>query len=312
MHPVESVRHTSLAEPRPFQKPSISWKEAALISAVALAAIACIAQVFVGSFTVASIYGFLGVSAYLGYEAEKRIIYSHRKEQYYRALHQNTENLRQETLSFRSENKVLCQTNQSLSEQVDTLKSRLQQMETLLAKIDSSATLTKELLASCVDVSSDQRKTEKRIHDLLTRLEKTTQVTTQKEIERHVCQLEKTIGSMEKQIKQFFLHDAKASNLLEVKKEFSQTSKDLESVKVELERVQKELSETSARLEKTSYEIENKISKLTDQEAKLCHLKKLAPLVLNLSKKPEIHQTLSYKEQEQMSSLQKNWQAFLS
>jgi DNA repair exonuclease SbcCD ATPase subunit len=304
MLPEGPMRISSLAKPHPFQKPLTTWREAALVSAIALSAIACIAQVFLGSFSVALIYGFLGVSAYLGYEAEKRVIYSIRKEQYYNALHKSTEDLREETLSFRSE-------NQTLNEQVETLRKRLSEMEALLSKLDTSATLTKELLTSCVDVSSDQKKTEKRIHELLTRLERTTQVSTQKEIERHVSQLEKTIGSMEKQIKQFFLHDAKASNLLEVKREFSQTSQDLEKVKVELEKVQRELSETSARLEKNSYDIDEKLAKLADKEEKLSNLKKLTPLLIKILKKNEIHQKLSYQEKEQFSTLEKNWQSLL-
>ncbi len=312
MNPTQKIHIQPLTTPRLIQEPSSAWKEALLVSAIALAAIACFVQILVGSFSVSLVYGFLGCAAYLGYEAEQRVVYSHRKEEYYKALHANTESLRLETLSFRSENKLMSHTNQNLTEQVDVLKTRLHGMETLLAKIDSSATLTKELLNSCVDVSNDQKKTEGRIHDLLNRLEKTNQITTQKEIEKHVTQLEKTIGSMEKQIKQFFLHDSKASHLLEIKKEFSLTSKELVSIKSELERVQKELSETSSRLEKTSYDIESKISRLTDQETKLCHLKKLVPLLINIFKKQEVFQKLSFTEQEQFDSLQKNWQAILS
>lgn len=295
---------------------SHSWKEALFVSSVALAALASFAQLLVGSFTTAIFYAFLGYVSYTGYEATKRLQHVKNQEEYYSTLQENAEELKQECLSlrqessaFRLENKVMNQNNQHLQEQVESLQNKLKSMEDLLVKIDDSAHLTKELLTTCMDVSSDQKKTEQRIHNLLDKLEKTSLSTHQKDMEKHVKQLENTLISIEKQIKQFFLHDAKASELLKIKQEFFQTSEDLQKVKKELERVQKELSDTSARLDKTSREIDEKIQKNHEQENKLTTINKLVPIVLKLLQKWEIRSELSSEEKEMASTLQKNWSA---
>ncbi len=295
MHPIQNTSFSA------FIPPTTSWKETLLISAVALAALSSIAQLFIGTFTSVVVYGFLATTAYLGYLAQKNVIESQRREEYLLDLQKNTQGLRKERLSFQEENKTLFQTNQHLKEQVNSLSHKLHSMEELLAKVDASALLTKELLTSCIDVSKGQKKTEENVQSLLKKLEKGTFVETQKEVERHVKQLEESILSIEKQIKQFFLHDAHASRLLEVKQEFAATSLDLQ-------RIKKELSETSARLEKTSFELESKITRLKDQETSLAHIKNLTPTLLKLLKKPEIHMHLSSKEEEYLSTLQKNWQ----
>lgn len=311
---IDSIQRRPLSLTAATIQTSPSWKEALFISSVALAAIASFAQILVGSFTVAAFYGFLGYVSYVGYESTKRLQHVKNQEEYYSTLQENAEELKQECLSlrqessaFRLENKNMAQNNQNLQKQVENLQSKLKSMEDLLVKIDSSATLTKELLISCMDVSADQKKTEQRIHVLLDKLEKTSLVTTQKEIEKQVKQLEGTLVSMEKQIKQFFLHDTRGAELLKVKQEFSRTSTDLEMVKKELEKVQKELSETSARLDKTSREIEAKIQKLNEQENKLAPIKQLTPIVLKFLQKREIQSKLSGEEQEMAATLQKNW-----
>lgn len=311
---IESTQRHPISFKATTLPPSHSWKEALFISSVALAAIASFAQILVGSFTTAVFYSFLGYVSYAGYEATKRLQKVKNQEEYYGTLQENAEELKQECLSlrqessaFRIENKNMAQNNQNLQKQVESLQSKLKSMEELLVKIDNSATLTKELLVSCMDVSSDQKKTEQRIHGLLDKLEKNSLVTNQKELEKHVKQLGNTLISMEKQIQQFFLHDTRGAELLKVKQEFSRTNTDLQQVKKELERVQKELSDTSSRLDKTSREIEEKIQKTHEQEIKLAPMKKLTPLVLKLLQKWEIRSELTTEEQEMASTLQKNW-----
>ena len=259
------------------ENPSPLWKQTILVSSIGLAAIAGLAQIFSGCVTGAVLYGFLGLAVYIGYLAQKSAGYSYKKEQYYNALQKNAENFRQECQTFRLENKTMQQNNQSLQQEVEALSAKLKSMQKLLESMDASASLTKELLTSCVDVTHDQKKNEKKIYELLQRLEKATLVSTQKEVEQHVKNLASTILGIEKTVKQFFLHDAKASELLQVKKEFTETSRHLQSVKTELEKVQKELSETSAELKKTSHAIDAKITKLNKQESELSHVKQLAP-----------------------------------
>lgn len=294
---------TALPSASPLSWPPSSsspWKEALLVSAIALSSIAALAQLFVGSLSASLMYSFLGGALYTGYTAQKKLSQSYREKQYLNALHKSAETLREECQSFRLENKTMSQNNHVLSEQVLVLKNRLQEMEALLAKIDTSASMTQELLRSCIDVSQDQKKTEKNILDLLAKLEKSALTGRQKETEERIVHLAETLQSMEKQIKQFFLHDTKASELLEVKKQFQATSQ-------ELERVQKELAETSARLDKTSLEIESKLSRLSQQEKQLGLIKKLTPLVLDFLRKPEIQKNLSHKDLEHRSSLENNW-----
>jgi predicted nucleic acid-binding Zn-ribbon protein len=298
---------------------SPSWKEALFISSVALSAIASFAQMLVGSFTVSVFYGFLAYVSYAGYEMTKKLQRVKSQEEYYATLQENAEelkeeclSLRQETTAFRLENTAMAQNNQNLKTQIESLENKLKSMKDLLVTIDGSASLTKELLLSCMEVSSDQKKTEKKIQGIVEKLEKTCLATQQKEIEKQVKQLGNTLISMEKHIQQFFLHDTKGSELLKIKEEFSRTSKDLEEVKKELERVQRELSLTSSRLDKTSRGIDEKIQKSTLQESKLSLMEKLTPIVLKFLEKPEIHSHLSVKEQEMASILQKNWSTSFS
>ncbi len=304
--PIQASSSPSLSLER-IENPSPLWKQTILVSSIGLAAIAGLAQLFSGCLIGASIYGFLGIALYIGYIAQKNAGYSYKKEQYYNALQRNAENFRQECQSFRLENKTMQQNNQSLQQEVETLSAKLKTMQKLLESMDISASLTKDLLTSCVDVTHDQKKNEQKIYELLQRLEKATLVSTQKEVEQHVKNLASPILGIEKTVKQFFLHDTKASELLEVKKEFTETSRHLQSVKTELEKVQKELAETSAQLKKTSDEIESKITKLSKQESQLAYLKYLAPIILTWCKSPEIAAKFSWKEKSQVEELQKAW-----
>lgn len=292
-----------------FQRQNSSWKETMLISAVALAAIATFVQLFVGSFSLALTLGLIGSATYIGYQAQKELTLSFTQKEYYNKLYKNAEELKKETSSFRSENKIMAKTNQNLIEQVDLLTEKLEHMQDLLEKLDAAALLTKDLLHSCIDVSGSQKKTEDRIQILLDKLERTSNITTQKEIEKHVKQLESTIQSMGQQITQFFLHDAKAANLLEVKKEFVETSKKLEIITEELERVQKELSRTSSRLDGTSETIDLKIKKLSELERKFEKIKTIIPTIIDLSKQKVIQNSLSWQEQEWLEQIERNWRS---
>jgi DNA repair exonuclease SbcCD ATPase subunit len=292
-------------EPPSFSsfKRTSSWKETALISAVALAALATFVQVLVGSTVAAITYALIGGAAYLGYLAEQALTLSIRQQEYYDKLHKNAEKLEKERVSFHVENKKLTANNTTLKGQLETLQTRLQEMESLLVKMETSAALTQELLTSCIDVSSEQKHTERRIADLLNRLEKLPLMEAQKQMESHLQNLDSAIQSMGKQIAQFFLHDAKAANLLEVKQEFLQTSEDLEKITEELERVQKELSMTSKRLDETSKTIDRKLEALKEQEIKLQGAHKLTRIILQLVKNPELKSRLSYRDKKLVQTL---------
>lgn len=295
------------SSPYSLQKHNSSWKETLLISAVALAALASFVQLLVGSFTVAVTFGILGSATYIGYKAQTNLTLSLTQKEFYAKLYKNTEELKKETSSFRLENKIMTKNNQNLTEQVELLTEKLEHMQNLLAKLDAAAVLTKDLLHSCIDVSDSQKQTENRIHILLDKLERISNVTTQKEIETHVKQLESTIQSMGQQITQFFLHDAKAANLLEVKKEFVDTSEKLEFITEELHRVQKELSFTSSRLDGTSENIDIKLKKLNETENKLNAVKLITQKIINISKNKEIKKLLSWDDLELIEQLEKNW-----
>lgn len=277
-----------------------AWKEVLLVSSVALTAIGALAQIFGGSFFSFSFYALLCTASCIGHEANQTVKNLEIREKYYQTLKSTTEELSKQCEKFSSENKILAQNNEDLENQVRTLTEQVEKMNTLLTQLEESASLTQKLLTSCIDVSSDQKQTELRIHRIVERLEQN--------VELQQAELSKTLAKMALQIRKFFLKEAKGALLLGIKKEFLETEKDLRLVQKELERVQKELTETSNRLKKTSQKIEQETKGLVKEQEKLSYLKGLASRVLLMLQNHKIFQSLSSRDQQNAINLQSYYQ----
>ena len=273
------------------------WKAVLLISVLAVVIFAALAYLFIGSVTQVLPYALTSSAIYIGYHAQKHVRFALSQQEYCHQLQSNVKLLQQEQVQFQAENQTLLKNNQMLSQHVSSLQEKLELLQGLLAKIDSSALLTEQLLTSCIETSSKQQV----VLD---------QLASPKELFTQVQEIENTLSSLAHRIEQFFLHDTKASSLLAIKEDFVKTSHELACVKQELEQVQKELACTSLHLEKTAKSLDAKLILLALRENHLRFLKdELAPSILSLAKNTELFSKLSLKDQKHLEILEQKTSA---